>query len=108
MLALMPELGYCNDKEIASLAGLAPINRESGKWTGKSFISGGRKSVRKALYMPALSASRFNPILQKKYNELIQKGKPAKLALSAIMRKLLVAINALIHKHIQSKLPIEA
>ena len=68
--------------------------RESGQWKGKSFFSGGRKPLRDALYMPALVAMRFNPDLKAKYNALRQAGKPAELAIVAIMRKLLETANA--------------
>ncbi len=92
----MPELGHIESKQAASLAGLAPIARQSGRWTGRAFIRGGRASLRQALYMPALLAARFNPDLKAKYNQLRQAGKPAKIAITAIMRKLLVLANALL------------
>ncbi len=76
ILADMPELGEIEPKQAASLAGLAPIARESGQWRGKSFIRGGRAHVRQALYMPALVAMRFNEPLKIKYAALIQAGKP--------------------------------
>ena len=69
--------------------------RQSGRWTSRSFIRGGRADVRQALYMPALVAARFNPDMKVKYAHLIQTGKPAKVALTAIMRKQIVLINAL-------------
>jgi transposase len=96
LLADMPELGSINERQVASLAGLAPVARQSGKWQGKSFIRGGRSNLRQALYMPALVATRFNPDLKRSYEALIQRGKPAKLAITAIMRRLLVLANALI------------
>ena len=96
LLADMPELGEIEPKQAASLAGLAPIARESGTWRGKSFIRGGRAHVRQALYMPALVAVRFNEPLKTKYRELIRAGKPAKVAITAIMRKLLVLANSLL------------
>ena len=96
LLIDMPELGELDGKEAASLAGLAPVARQSGAWTGRSFIRGGRASVRQALYMPSLVAARFNPDLKAKYEQLIAAGKPAKVALTAIMRKLLVLANALL------------
>lgn len=73
-----------------------PHNRESGQWKGKSFISGGRKPLRDALYMPALVAMRFNPDLKAKYLQLREAGKPAKIALVALMRKLIEVANALV------------
>lgn len=97
MLADMPELGQLAPKQAASLAGLAPVARESGTWRGKSFIRGGRAHLRQALYMPALVAMRFNEPLRAKYQALIAAGKPPKVAITAIMRKLIVLANALLH-----------
>ena len=71
-------------------------SRESGTWKGKSFISGGRKPLRDALYMPALVAMRFNPDLKAKYTQLRAAGKPAKVAIVTLMRKLIETANALI------------
>lgn len=96
ILADMPELGEIEPKQAASLAGLAPMARESGQWRGKSFIRGGRAHVRQALYMPALVAMRFNEPLKTRYEALIQAGKPPKIAITAIMRKLIVLANALL------------
>lgn len=96
LLVEMPELGTLEAGEAASLAGLAPITRQSGRWTGRSFIRGGRAGLRQALYMPALVAMRFNPDLKAKYQQLVGAGKPAKVAIAAIMRKLIVLANALI------------
>jgi transposase len=96
IIATMPELGSLDNKQAASLAGLAPVARQSGKWKGKSFIRGGRANVRQALYMPALVAARFNPDLKAKYQQLIAAGKPAKIAITAVMRKLIVIANALL------------
>lgn len=96
MLVEMPELGTMDGKEAASLAGLAPITRESGVWKGRSRIGGGRRGLRKALYMPALVAIRHNQQLGQIYQRLCSAGKPAKLAITAVMRKLLILANALI------------
>ncbi len=96
LIATMPELGTLENKQAASLAGLAPMARQSGQWKGKSFIRGGRANVRQALYMPALVAARFNPDLKAKYQQLIAQGKPAKIAITAVMRKLIVIANALL------------
>ena len=96
IIATMPELGSLDNKQAASLAGLAPIARQSGQWKGKSFIRGGRGNVRQALYMPAMVAARFNPDLKAKYQQLIGAGKPAKIAITAVMRKLVVTANALL------------
>lgn len=94
----MPELGTLENGQAASLAGLAPIARQSGQWTGRAFIRGGRANVRQALYMPALVAMRFNPDLKAKYKKLIEAGKPAKKAITAVMRKLIILANALIRE----------
>jgi len=96
LLIEMPELGHMESGQAASLSGLAPIARQSGRWIGKAFIRGGRANVRQALYMPALVAMRFNPDLKAKYDHLIGAGKPAKVAITAIMRKLVVLANALL------------
>jgi transposase len=92
----MPELGTLEAKEIASLAGLAPMARQSGQWRGKAFVQGGRRQVRQALFMPALVAIRFNPDLKAKYQHLTAAGKAPKQAIAAIMRKLVVLANALL------------
>ena len=92
----MPELGSLDGKQVASLAGLAPVARQSGRWTGHAFIRGGRAGLRQALYMPALVAAQFNPELKAKYQKLMEAGKPAKIAITAIMRKLIVLSNALL------------
>jgi transposase len=96
LLIEMPELGTLEARQAASLAGLAPVARQSARWAGRAFIRGGRASVRQALSMPALVAARFNPDLKAKYTQLVEAGKPAKVALTAIMRKLLVLANALL------------
>jgi transposase len=92
----MPELGTLNGKQAAALAGLAPMSRQSGKWKGRERIQGGRSSLRKAIYMPAVVATRFNPDMKAKYEQLIANGKCKKQAFTAIMRKLVVLANALI------------
>ncbi len=96
ILTFLPEIGTLGRKQVGSLAGLVPYSRESGTWKGKSFINGGRKPLRDALYMPAMVAMRFNPDLKAKYNQLREAGKPAKVAIVAIMRKLIETANALI------------
>jgi transposase len=94
LLARMPELGQLNRREVAALVGVAPFNRESGKMRGKRTIHGGRRPVRHGLYIAALVASRHNPILHAFYLRLRAAGKPAKLALTATMRKLLIVLNS--------------
>lgn len=96
MIVEMPELGSMGGKEAASLAGLAPIPRESGVWKGKSRIGGGRHQLRRALYMPALVAIRHNWQLGQVYQTICNAGKPAKVAITAVMRKLIILVNALI------------
>jgi transposase len=93
LLTQMPELGQLNRRQAAALAGLAPFNHDSGSIRGKRAIFGGRRALRTGLYMAALSAARFNPILSRYYQRLRAKGKPHKLALTAVMRKLLLALN---------------
>jgi transposase len=93
VLAHLPELGQINRQEVAALAGLAPWTRESGTMKGMRCIGGGRPEVRLALYMAALSAARCNPVLQPLYQRLRAKEKPAKVALTAVMRRLLVYMN---------------
>lgn len=90
ILVVVPELGHIEQAEAASLVGLAPIANDSGKSRGRRSIRGGRARARQALYMPALCAIQFNPDCKAKYHALIKAGKPAKVALVAIMRKLLV------------------
>lgn len=98
LLALLPELGSLNGKEIAALAGVAPFNRDSGKHQGQRIVWGGRSQVRRVLYMAAVSAARCNPVIRDFYQRLRSQGKPAKVALTACMRKLLVIMNSML-KH---------
>ncbi len=94
LLATLPELGRVNRKQIAALAGLAPFAKESGAWRGKSYITGGRLQARHCLYMAALVATQYNPPLRAFYQRLLAAGKAKKVALTAVMRKLLVICNA--------------
>lgn len=96
ILSDMPEIGRLGRKQAAALAGLAPMTRQSGRWRGRASIAGGRKTLRDALYMPALSACRANPDMAATYARLVADGKPAKLAITAVMRKLIELANALI------------
>lgn len=95
-LAEVPELGALNRRQIASLAGLAPFVRQSGRWKGRSKIGGGRTALRAALYMAALSAIRCNPQLKSFYRHLLSAGKPKMVALIAVARKLLTILNAML------------
>jgi transposase len=94
LLAQMPELGKLNRREAAALTGLAPFNRDTGTLRGTRHIFGGRRALRSGLYMAALVATRHNPILVAFYQRLRAAGKPPKLALTATMRKLLLALNS--------------
>ena len=96
LLCELPELGRLNRKEVAALAGIAPLNRDSGTYRGKRSVWGGRASVRGPLYMAALSAIRCNPSIRPFYLRLVAAGKSKKLALVACMRKLLVILNAMV------------
>jgi transposase len=108
LLVDMPELGTMDAKQAASLAGLAPVTRQSGTWKGKSFIQGGRASIRHAIYMPALVAIRFNPQLKEKYEALRRAGKLPKVAIVAIMRKIVIIANALIRDSRKWTLDVKA
>jgi transposase len=99
MLIEMPELGTMENKAVASLAGLAPVARDSGQHSGKRFIRAGRAHLRQALYMPALVAIRFNADMKAKYQALRTAGKPAKVAITAIMRKLAILANVLLQEN---------
>jgi transposase len=98
LLANLPELGTLSRQRIAALAGLAPVNRDSGTMRGKRSIAGGRADVRTALYMAALTAVRHNPALKQFYDKLVKAGKPKKLALTAAAHKLLTILNAILRE----------
>lgn len=93
LIGLMPELGYLNKQQVASLAGLAPFSRDSGKMKGKRYIKAGRFLVRKSLYMPAWVAVMYDQKFKQVYNRLTGKGKPPKVAIVAVMRKLIIGAN---------------
>ena len=96
VLAWMPELGSLNRHEVAALGGVAPFNRDSGKMRGKRAVWGGRKEFRGLLYMAALTSIRHNPVLGAFYRRLRAAGKPSKVALTAVMRKLLIILNTML------------
>jgi transposase len=98
LVAQLPELGNLNRRQIAALVGVAPLNRDSGMFSGKRIIWGGRGRVRSALYMATLAATRCNPIIHNFYNRLLSAGKAKKVALTACMRKLLTILNTML-KH---------
>lgn len=100
LLVDMPELGRVNRQKIAALAGVAPMNRDSGKYRGKRRTFGGRSHVRSALYMATLTACRHEPVIKEFYERLLAKGKEKKVALTACMRKLLVILNAMSREQI--------
>ncbi len=98
LLANLPELGTLTGKQIAALVGVAPLNRDSGSWRGKRAVAGGRAQIRAVLYMAAIVAARFNPVIRAFYQRLCASGKAKKVALTACMRKLLIMLNAML-KH---------
>ena len=96
LIADLPELGHLSRRQVAALVGVAPINRDSGTMRGRRTTWAGRAKVRATLYMAALVASRYNDVLKSFYQRLLQAGKPKKLALTAVMRKLLTILNAMV------------
>jgi transposase len=96
LIAELPELGSLDRRKIAALVGLAPWTRQSGQWRGKSFIGGGRKTVRNALFLAAMVAARHNPLLKQFRDKLVTAGKPKLVALIAVARKLLTILNAIL------------
>lgn len=108
LLGELPELGTLNRKQIAALVGVAPRARDSGTWRGKRAIWGGRASVRAALYMSALVAARCNPVIRAFHQRLRSAGKPAKVALTACMRKLLTILNAMLRNGTPWRAPLGA
>jgi transposase len=101
LIAYLPELGYISNKEISHLAGLAPMDDDSGNVKGKRYISGGRPHVRKALYMPAWVAVQHDPNITAAFERFIKNKKPPKVAIVAIMRKMLVRLNATYRNYLQ-------
>jgi transposase len=99
LLAKLPELGALSRRQIAALVGVAPINRDSGRFRGRRSIGGGRADVRAVLYMAAMTAARCNPVIKAFHQRLISAGKPPKVALTACMRKLLTILNAMMKSH---------
>lgn len=99
LLGWLPELGHVSAAEVGKLAGLAPVNRESGTMRGRRHIGGGRSRIRAVLYMATLAAIRYNPVVRAWYVRLLAAHKPKKVAITACMRKLLVVLNAMLKTH---------
>lgn len=95
MIVLLPELGKVNKRQIAALVGVAPYNNDSGRKSGRRRIKGGRMEIRNVLYMAALSSIRYNPIMKKYYHQLLERQKIKKIAVIAVMRKMLVILNSM-------------
>ena len=105
LLTDLPELGRLAKRTLSALVGVAPFNRDSGSLRGKRHVRGGRRAVRDILYMAALTASRFNPVLKAFYARLLAAGKPKKLALTAVAHKLLIILNAMVRNHTMWRQP---
>jgi len=101
LLADMPELGTMTNKQVASLVGVAPINRDSGRSQGKRRIQGGRACVRTILYMATLSATQCNPIIKHLCQQLVAQGKHKKVAITACMRKFITMLNAMVRDKVE-------
>ena len=98
IISFLPEIGKVSNKAISSLIGVAPFNRDSGNYNGKRYIQGGRKNLRHALYMAALTSTQYNPELKIFYHRLKEAGKPSKVAIIAVMRKLLSIVNSVMKR----------
>ena len=96
LIAELPELGQLDRRKLAALVGVAPFNRDSGTWRGHRMIAGGRTSVRNTLYMAALDATRYNPVIKANYHRLVSRGRPKKVAIIACLRQLLTILNAIL------------
>jgi transposase len=105
-VADLPELGSMGHKQIAALVGVAPLNQDSGQRRGKRLVWGGRSSVRGALYMATLVATRRNPVIRAFYERLLAANKPKKLALTACMHKLLTILNAMVKRQARWATPV--
>jgi transposase len=108
LIAKASELGRINEKKMSLLIGLAPVNKDSGKLRGRRMIQGGRAMVRKALYMPILSAIRYNPPIRELYQRLIAKGKLQKVALVACMHKMITVLNSMAKTNTPWRCPLAA
>jgi transposase len=108
LLCELPELGQLNRQQVTALAGLAPFNRDSGQTRGRRRIFGGRKAVRRVLYMACLSAKKYNPVIRQFYERLRAQGKVFKVAITACMRKMLTIMNAMLHNQVPWRDPPSA
>lgn len=105
IISNLPELGYINNKQAASLVGVAPMNRESGRYKGLRTIQGGRPQVRTVLYMAMMSAMQCNPVFKTTYQRLIAAGKPKKVAIIACVRKMVVILNSMLRDGVMWEAP---
>ena len=105
MLADLPELGTLDRRQVAALVGVAPMNKDSGQFRGRRLVQGGRGSVRAALSMAALTATRCNPVIKAHYQRLLAAGRPKKLALTACMHHLLTILNAILNAILRTQKP---
>ncbi len=99
LISGLPELGTLNRREIAALTGTAPMNRDSGQFRGKRMTGGGRRNIRKVLYMPTLVAIQHNPVIRSYYQRLLSNGKNKMVAVVACMRKIIVTLNSMVAKN---------
>jgi len=106
LLAALPELGTIGSKPLSALIGVAPLNRDSGKFRGKRVVWGGRDKVRSVLYMATMAAIRFNPVINAFYTRLRDAGKPHKVAITACMHKIIITLNSMIKNRTQWRSPV--
>lgn len=105
LISNLPELGYMTNKQASALVGVAPINRESGRYKGQRKIQGGRHQVRTVLYMAMMSAIQSNPVFKSQYDKLLAAGKPKKVALIACVRKMIVILNSMLRDGVMWEAP---
>lgn len=105
IISNLPELGYMTSKQASSLVGVAPMNRESGRYRGQRKIQGGRHQVRTVLYMAMMSAIQSNPVFKETYQRLVAAGKPKKVAIIACIRKMVVILNSMLRDGVMWKAP---
>ncbi len=105
IISNLPELGYINNKEASSLVGVAPMNKESGRFKGQRKIQGGRHQVRTVLYMAMMSAIQSNPVFKETYQRLVEAGKPKKVAIIACIRKMVVTLNSMLRDGVMWETP---